>query len=490
MDVTRNTLMDLASAFGASFGTSGVRGRVADLTPELCHAYTNAFLCQARPQAGEVLIGHDLRPSSPEIAAICGQSARQTGWHAIHAGMLPAPALAFAARERGLPAIMVTGSHVPSDRNGIKFFHAHGEITKEDERAILDTPVPAIALEPWQGPPAADPSILEHYLTRYLVAFPENALAGLHIGVYEHACAGRDVFHAVLRGLGAETISLGRSHGFVAVDTEAIGKEDIDIAPQWIRSHGLDAIVSADGDADRPLLADEHGTWIRGDMLGLFCARELGARSVVTPVNSNTAAERCGFLHHVVRTRIGSPFVIAAMLACEQHPVVGYEANGGFILGSTVRTGGRPLSPLMTRDSLLPVILILSAARRRKQGLSRLIAELPGRHTASGRLREIDGGNLRRILTDTDQVTETLRTLLAPEAASIRSIDRLDGIRILFSDGDIIHVRASGNAPELRCYAEASSPQRAEALCDSALARLAGMLLSHASTELPQAPCH
>lgn len=90
------SVADLASASGVTFGTSGVRGLVRHLTPELCHAYTQAFLRLAAPAPGCALVGHDLRPSSPAIAAACRQSARQAGWEAVDAGVIPTPALAFA----------------------------------------------------------------------------------------------------------------------------------------------------------------------------------------------------------------------------------------------------------------------------------------------------------------------------------------------------------------------------------------------------------
>ncbi len=60
------------------------------------------------------------------------------------------------------------------------------------------------------------------------------------------------------------------------------------------RQHGLDAVVSADGDGDRPLVADETGTPLRGDLLGLIAANFLGATSVVTPVTSNSGIEAAG----------------------------------------------------------------------------------------------------------------------------------------------------------------------------------------------------
>ncbi len=468
-----HTLRQFAAAAGVSFGTSGVRGKVADISPALCHAYTQGFLRLAGGPARRVLIGHDLRPSSPAIAAACGQSARQGGWEPVNAGVLPTPALAFAAQELGCPAIMVTGSHIPFDRNGLKFYHARGEITKADEEAILASALPQEALGPVAERPAeADPAILDLYLARYRGFFPADALAGWRIGVFEHSSVARDLLHTLLRALGAETVSLGRSDGFVAIDTEAVRPEDVAIAPVWAGTHGLDAIVTTDGDADRPLVADERGRWMRGDVLGILCARELGARSVVTPVSSNTALEASGLFPAITRTRIGSPHVIAAMEEAREAPIVGYEANGGFLLGSDVTRGDRVLKALCTRDAVLPMLLVLTAARRRGGPLSQLAADLPPRFTASDRLADIDRSACLRLLEALEADAREMAGLLAPQSGPVAGLDRTDGLRVRFANGDIVHTRLSGNAPELRCYAEAATQEAAERLCADGLTRI------------------
>jgi phosphomannomutase len=59
--------------------------------------------------------------------------------------------------------------------------------------------------------------------------------------------------------------------------------------------------------------------------------------------------------------------------------------------------------------------------------------------------------------------------MLAPQAGGVKNIDQTDGLRVTFESGDIVHLRPSGNAPELRCYAEADSAGRAKKLCDECL---------------------
>ena len=469
-------LGELAAAGGVNFGTSGVRALVADLTPQVCAAFTEAFLAIAQPNRDQLIIGHDLRPSSPMIASVCWSAAHRLGCEVLYAGVLPTPALAFAAKCLGMPAIMVTGSHIPFDRNGLKFYHAHGEITKQDERGILATSVrlesPLIESLPL---PTSDP--LNLYRERYLQVFPLDSLAGLRIGIYEHSSAARDLLHDLLRALGAETVGLGRTESFVAIDTEAVRLEDRALARQWVQQFSLNAIVTTDGDGDRPLVADEGGVWMRGDVLGMICARELGAQTVVTPLTSNSGVESCGLFPVVRRTRVGSPHVIAAMEVAGGEPIVGYEANGGVLLGSETPLASGVLAPLMTRDAVLPILLALTATRRLACGLSGLGDGLGGLHTHSDRLQGIDLGLCGRLLEKLAADPQAVALVLGHPAMQLISCDTTDGLRFTFASGDIIHLRLSGNAPELRCYAETESPERAEQLCRDSLDRLRPQVL-------------
>ena len=149
---------------------------------------------------------------------------------------------------------------------------------------------------------------------RYLNFFEPDSLRGLRVGVYQHSAVGRDVLVKILSGLGAEVTPLGRSEKFIPVDTEAIRPEDVQLAADWAKTGKFDSIVSADGDSDRPLVSDESGNWLRGDIAGILCAKFLAADSISTPVSCNTAVEKCGWFAEIRRTRIGSPFVVASMM--------------------------------------------------------------------------------------------------------------------------------------------------------------------------------
>lgn len=457
------------------FGTSGLRGLVTELTDGLVAGYARAFLA-AVPHQGVLYLGRDLRASSPRIAAAVAAAAAEAGLAVRDCGALPTPALALAAMTAGAPSVMVTGSHIPADRNGLKFYTATGEITKPDETAIL-----AAYAGPREAPPAApvaEPAALPAYVARYRAAFGAGALTGMRLGVWQHSAVARDLLTGLLADLGASVVPLGRSDDFVPVDTEAVDDSTRARLAGWVAAHRLDALVSTDGDADRPLVVDGAGEVVPGDVIGTLTALALGADTVVTPVSSNTMIEGSGRFATVRRTKIGSPFVIAGMEAAMAVPsarTVGFEANGGFLLGFPAAGPAGPLAPLMTRDALLPILAPLAEGARQGKGLATLVAALPARRTAADRLEEVPTERSQALVRDLTADAAARAALfgpLGPEAG----IDLTDGLRISFASGQVVHLRPSGNAPELRCYAEAASAGAAAALVRDTLAQLRARL--------------
>lgn len=460
------------------FGTSGLRGLVSQLTPDLITDVVRAYLVCCE-HGGAVMVGRDLRASSPGIAAIALAAIRAAGLDAIDAGAVPTPALALAAGTRGCGAIMVTGSHIPADRNGLKFYTLSGEISKDDEGAILAArgrrwPVARRQPDTFDAPETASA-----YVARYLDAFGPRALRGLRVGVYQHSSVARDLMMDVFAGLGAVPVALARADNFVAVDTEAVAPETRAQLAQWCRDHQLDALVSTDGDADRPLLCDARGQVVAGDVLGVLTARALRADVICTPVSSNSMIDTMAEFHNVRRTRIGSPHVIAAMqdvLATNPAArVVGYEANGGFLLGFAARGPAGRLAPLMTRDCLLPVIAPLALAQSAGAGIDHMVAGLPPRFTAADRLQDIPtDASIALIATLRDDAQA--RAAFFADCPAEKSVDMTDGLRVTFCNGDIVHLRPSGNAPECRCYAEAATPSSAQDLVTRYLRKVAETL--------------
>ena len=462
------------SGDGLKFGTSGLRGLATALAGQAARRYVLAFLEHARRKGelgdGRVFIGRDLRPSSPAIAEDCAMAVVAAGLVPVDCGALPTPALALHAMAEGGAALMVTGSHIPADRNGLKFYLPGGEISKADEEGILaclderGVPDRPVRMADTSAEAAA------RYLARCAGLLPEGQLAGWRIGIFEHSSVARDSLGLVLRAAGAETIGLGRSGHFVPVDTEAFGDALFAPLPGWLDQYGLDAVVSADGDGDRPLLMDGSGQFVRGDVLGLIATRYLGADSVVTPVTSNSGLERSGFFAHVIRTRVGSPHVIAAMAAAPG-AVIGFEANGGTLVGRNIRLDGRALPELATRDAMLPLLCVLGAAARRGQGIAELVAGLPLQAALADRLQNVPDVRSAVFLGRLADDPAYAEALFAPHG--IAELVRIDGMQFRTGAGEMVHFRASGNAPELRCYVEAATPEAARALLDWGLATAA-----------------
>ena len=461
-------LSSFSESGSVKFGTSGLRGLVSDMTPSLCYAYASAFIQSIANSAEKVVIGHDLRPSSPEITAACIAAIEQAGKKPIYVGVLPTPAIASFALSISSPAIVVTGSHIPFDRNGIKFYRMEGEITKSDEEAMQREDVLMPKSIPLASLPTIDARAYEAYVSRYVDFFGANALSGSKVLFYEHSSAARDILHEILSGLGCEVISVGRTNEFVPIDTEAVRPEDEENAKRWAKEYHFDAVFSTDGDADRPLLGDENGNSFRGDVVGVLCAKFLKAGGVVVPVSCNSSLELSGFFKTVHRTRIGSPYVIEGMSSLDEEIIVGYEANGGFLLGTNVSLGKGEMTALPTRDAVLPMLALMFLAKESKCTLSQLLSVLPPRFTYSNRLQQVETEFSKRLLEDLE-VNQSILRQVVPLTEEITQLDKTDGLRIYFNNGEIIHFRPSGNAPELRCYCEADTPERAEYLCDQSL---------------------
>lgn len=453
------------------FGTSGLRGLVTELTSDLIQDYVRAFAATC-PMGTGLFVAHDLRASSIDIAQSVILAGRAAGLSVTQCGAAPTPALALAAMQAGAASIMVTGSHIPADRNGLKFYTPSGEINKSQEVAILG----AIGRS-WQD--NNSPALLRFdtvtaYLCRYEDSFA-GALMGMDIGVYGHSAVGRDLLVTLVERLGGKAHRLGWSDVFIPLDTEAVPSKTRQQLLDWAMTKRLDAIISTDGDGDRPLITDQHGHIVAGDVLGQIAAGFLNAQRVVTPVSSNTGLEKSGRFAAIDRCKIGSPYVIAAMQKAEDD-VVGYEANGGFLLGYAASGPSGVLPALMTRDAVLPMLALLNASRTVENGIKGLIDAQPARFTAADRLENVPADTshsfVERLQGDSVSRSEFLAQLGLQEGM----VDLTDGLRIMCRDDRIIHLRPSGNAPELRLYVEAADPQLAQLTLEQGLALMRAMI--------------
>jgi phosphomannomutase len=463
-----NTNSEIKSS-GIQFGTSGARGLVTQFTANACAAFTHAFITSITNKFSfqKVAVAMDNRPSSPAMAQACINAIENAGYESIYYGVIPTPALAYSAMQDNIPCIMVTGSHIPFDRNGLKFYRPDGEITKADELKILNANIEFQSIDTLPEL-KAETKAANQYVERYTSLFSPDCLNGKRIGIYEHSSAGRDLYPLIFNQLGAEVISIERSDEFVPIDTEAVSDADKVKARLWSEEFNLDFIFSTDGDGDRPLVADETGEWLRGDILGLLCSLEMGIEAIVVPVSCNTVISKNEKISHVSRTKIGSPYVIAEFesLDKEYSRYAGFEANGGFLLGSDIAINNAVLKALPTRDAVLPALMVLVAGLQ--NGIAPLVNQLPQRFTDSDRVQNFATEKSQEILRKSLGNESKLLKMLGCDFL-VSNIDITDGLRMTLSNHDIIHLRPSGNAPELRCYAESDSVDKAKILVQTVL---------------------
>lgn len=543
-----------------AFGTSGLRGLVKDITD--LEAYINVkatlrYLLGAgdiRPSS-TVIIAGDLRPSTDRIMRACAQAISDSGFRVENAGKIPTPALIFHSLSTARAGVMVTGSHIPFDRNGIKINRSAGEVLKSDEAGITREVERVRAEEyshnattsafdasgmlksPLELPPL-DRAAGHAYVRRYLDSFDSGCLSGLRVLVYQHSAVGRDILPRILQELGAVVLAAGRSETFIPIDTENVttkqldGLEELAVAAES-SGRPLHAIVSTDGDSDRPLVtavlpateAKPSGRRVRflpGDLLGLAVAEYLRADAVAVPISSNDAVERRLRERKVLleKTKIGSPYVVSALDRLRgtgtYQRIAGWEANGGFLTGSDIVLSKATLAALPTRDATLPILANLAAAAEQKISLSTLWDRLPARFGRAGLIDDFAVAASQTILANLippgDVIeaafdgpgpvldrsrADALPAPLAPEPAEdwreckttlehfftpafgfddIVHINVLDGVRIYFHNGDVAHIRPSGNAPQLRIYANSDSQARADEIVELAIREPNGIL--------------
>jgi phosphomannomutase len=543
-----------------TFGTSGLRGLVKDITDIEAYINVKAALhyllriADIRP-GSEVIVAGDLRPSTDRILRACAQAIVDLNCQVENAGKIPTPALVSHAISTGRAGVMVTGSHIPFDRNGIKINKSAGEVLKSDEPGI-SREVERVRVEEYSRTAVASafdasgflksslelPTLAraaeEAYVRRYVSSFDSGGLSGMRVLVYQHSAVGRDMLPQILRELGAEVMTAGRSETFIPIDTENItdkqldGLEELAMAAE-ARGEPLQAIVSSDGDSDRPLVTavlpavevKSRGRRVRflpGDLLGIVAAEYLGANAAAVPISANDAVERRMGERGIFleKTKIGSPYVISALdelhRARTHTRIVGWEANGGFLTGSDIELTNGRLAALPTRDSVLPILANLFAAASQGISLSVLWDRLPARFGRAGLLDNVPvtvsqailahlipaGNEIEAEFDCAGRVLDRSHTdampapLAEPSAAvwrgcramltrfftpalgfdAIARINVLDGVRVYFHNGDVAHIRPSGNAPQLRIYANSDSQARADQIVELALRAPDGIL--------------
>jgi phosphomannomutase len=518
------------------FGTSGLRDTVENMTDMECYVNARGFIAYLA-KAGEfkkgdsVILGGDRRPSTYRIKRAVAAAIADMGGIVDDEGQVPSPALAYYAMQRGAPSVMVTGSHIPADRNGIKFTKRSGEILKSDEPGILEnvgkeraeicsarkkndlfdhlgafTAASASGYDKLLRSEDYTGKAREFYIDRYKEVFGGKFFSGkTRIFLYQHSAVGRDMVKDIFESLGAEVFAPDikvngeplRSDEFVPIDTESVSDKTLALFKKVLADNNIDMGITLDGDSDRPLLVyrvyDKSGKltggvkYVSGDILGLIAilgleGMDVKVDAVCVPVSANDSIARIckekGI--ELTETKIGSPFVIAAMNdSIRRHPgawnVFSWESNGGFLTGADLKIKGKILKALPTRDAVLPLLSAIHLIVKSGKSVSELMMALPSRFTYADRKKEFPAEIGRAIINylTPENINDTKESAKIRERierafpgsegfGKVGSVNYTDGVRILFDNGEIAHLRPSGNAPEFRVYAIADSQDRAK----------------------------
>ncbi|MEQ8604601.1 MAG: phosphoglucosamine mutase [Marivibrio sp.] len=365
------------------FGTDGMRGTANcwPITPEVALRLAVAAGAQFRrgDHRHRVVIGKDTRLSGYMLEPALTAGFISMGMDVMLLGPLPTPAVAMLTGSlRADLGVMISASHNPYQDNGIKLFGPDGyKLNDETEAAIermmddgLDDGAPAAPAEPHALGRAKR---LEDAPGRYIefvkATFPKSLrLDGLKIVVdCAHGAAYR-VAPVVFHELGAEVIPIAVQPDGANINRDC-GATAPDAMCERVVAHGADLGLALDGDADRLIVCDEHGSIVDGDQLMALIARSWAEAGrlrgpVVATVMSNLGLER--FLADrgvgLRRTKVGDRYVVEAMR--EGGSNLGGEQSGHIVLGDYGTTGDGLVAALQVLAVMVAGGLPMSALGR------------------------------------------------------------------------------------------------------------------------------
>ncbi|WP_292606145.1 phosphomannomutase/phosphoglucomutase [Nocardioides sp. REDSEA-S30_B4] len=449
----------------AIFKAYDVRGTVPDQLDEALALATGRAYVQV-VGASTVVVGHDMRPSSPGMAGAFAQGASEAGADVIMIGLASTDQLYFASGHLGHPGAMFTASHNPAQYNGIKMCRAHAVPVGADSglHEIRDLIASGAATDGFtpaaQAGTISEHDVLEAYAAHLLSLAP---VTGRRLKVVADAGNGMAGWTApaVFNRIGAEQVDLVPMYfeldgTFPNHEANPLDETTLADLKARVLAEGADIGLAFDGDADRCFLVDEKGRAVSPSTLtALIAARELakepGATVIHNLITSRAVPELVTELGGTpVRTRVGHSFIKATM--AETDAIFGGEHSGHFYFRDFWRAD----------SGMLAALHALAALAGAEGTLSELLAAYE-RYPMSGEINSEVG--------DQAAVMDALEAEYAGRDGV--TTDRLDGLSVSHADWTF-NVRPSNTEPLLRLNAEGRDEETMAAVRDDVLAKIRG----------------
>ncbi|MGC2237806.1 MAG: phosphoglucomutase/phosphomannomutase family protein [Pyrinomonadaceae bacterium] len=451
------------------FGTSGWRAIIADdFTFENARLVTEAICSYLKENSSEanqtLIVGHDSRFMGEKFSEVAAEIAERKGFRVLLCeNPTPTPTISHAIRsQKAAGGINFTASHNPPEYQGIKFSGADGapalpEITKRIEEIIKNTP----QIEDASGGSIerydARPAYLDDLKTKIrfdLIAEGKGKFA--YDAIYG---TGRGYLDKILRdhGLEVETIHDWRDVTFGGQPPEP-GEEHLDELREAVKSKGLKLGLATDGDGDRFGVIDSNGEFIQPNQL----------IAVLTDYLAESRGWTEGVARSVATTHMVDRVAKDRNLKLYETPV-GFKFIGELINKDEIILGGEESAGLSIKghypekDGILACLLAVEAVTVRGKSLTGQLDEL------YKRVGKLESGRIGVKLTD--DVARRLKEKLAQEpqdiaGRKIERINRMDGVKFLFTDGNWMLMRPSGTEPLVRIYAESENAEDLEVLLE------------------------
>ena len=435
-----------------------VRGVVGEDIDENLVRDTGAAFAAILRGEGEstVAVGHDMRPSSPSLAAAFAEGAAAQGLNVIQLGLTSTDELYFAAGHLNCAGAMFTASHNPAKYNGIKLCRAGAvpvgqETGLEQIKGMLIDGTPAFDGEPGT---VTEREVLGDYAAFLRGLVPLENSRPLVVAVDAANGMGGHTVPAVFEGLPFDVRDLyfELDGTFPNHEANPLDPKNLVDLQKFTVEQKADIGLAFDGDADRCFVVDEKGQPVPPSAIcALVAERYLdkfpGATVIHNLITSKTVpeliAEKGG---KAVRTRVGHSFIKAQM--AKEKAVFGGEHSAHYYF-----------QEFWNADSgMLAAMHVLAALGEQDKPLSELMAQY-SRYEASGEINS----------TVEDQKATTQR-VLDELADKIESVDELDGVTVQLKDTDAwFNVRASNTEPLLRLNVEAKTKDEVQAIVDEVL---------------------